>query len=82
MLGHALPLNDYPGVELLLGGRLTDLQYAERASMFGVRFTPLKCKTLVQICNDPALSFALINETQELTEKIYLLGSNIDSVSI
>ncbi|VDP35344.1 unnamed protein product [Schistosoma margrebowiei] len=98
LLEMTLSSSKFPGVELLPGGSLVDLEYADdivlfgedadkmqslmttlsnNASMFGMRFSPSKCKMLLQdwVTSTPELMIG--SEVVECVDRFTYLGSLI-----
>ncbi|VDO76135.1 unnamed protein product [Schistosoma margrebowiei] len=93
-----LSSSKFPGVELLPGGSLVDLEYADdivlfgedadkmqsllttlsnNASMFGMRFSPSKCKMLLQDWVTSTPELVIGSEVVECVDRFTYLGSLI-----
>ncbi|VDP33341.1 unnamed protein product [Schistosoma margrebowiei] len=98
LLEITLSSSKFPGVELLPGGSLVDLEYADdivlfgedadkmqsllttlsnNASMFGMRFSPSKCKMLLQDWVTSTTELVIGSEVVECVDRFTYLGSLI-----
>ncbi|CAH8297389.1 unnamed protein product [Schistosoma turkestanicum] len=100
LLEITLSSSEFSGVDLLPGGSLIDLEYADdivllgedadkmqsllttlsnNASMFGMRFSPSKCKMLLQDWVSSAPELVIGSEVVERVDRFTYLGSLISA---
>ena len=98
LLESAFSLSPHSGVELLPGGMVSDLEYADdvvllsedpgrlqdllcsldkSAAMFGMRFAPPKCKTMLQDLIRVTPNLSIEGQFIERVDKFTYLGSCI-----